>query len=174
MYAVCIHVHIHVHVQVISAFCSRIVYIHVHVYVDFYPVVHHSAEEAFNKCAVLNTCVHVHVYVYMYMYTCTCICTCTYIIITHVYVLLFLCTDLLHDIYCTCIWDLCHQSSCGLHVLEGDELRKRLHNELVDLRGNIRVFCLMRSDISEDREGTRADVVVLSNRDNDVVMKVLT
>ena len=61
MYAVCIHVHIHVHVQVISAFCSRIVYIHVHVYVDFYPVVHHSAEEAFNKCAVLNTCVHVHV-----------------------------------------------------------------------------------------------------------------
>ena len=42
----CIHVHIHVHVQVISAFCSHIVYIHVHVYVDFYPVVHHSAEEA--------------------------------------------------------------------------------------------------------------------------------
>ena len=64
MYAVCIHVHIHVHV---------------HVYVDFYPVVHHSAEEAFNKCAVLNTCVHVHVYVYMYMhmyihYYNTCMC----------------------------------------------------------------------------------------------------
>ena len=75
---------------------------------------------------------------------------------------------------CTCIWDLCHQSSSGLQVLEGDELRKRLHNELVDLRGNIHVFCLMRSDISEDREGTQADVVVLSDRDNDGVMKVVT
>ena len=167
MYAVCIHVHIHVHVQVISAFCSRIVYIHVHVYVDFYPVVHHSAEEAFNKCAVLNTCVHVHVYVYMYMHmyihhynTCMCCCSC-------VQICYITCT-------CTCIWDLCHQSSSGLQVLEEDELRKRLHNELVDLRGNIRVFCLMRLDISEDREGTQADVVVLSDRDNDGVMTVLT
>ena len=32
----------------------------------------------------------------------------------------------------------------------------------------------MRSDISEDGEGTQADVVVLSDRDNDGVMKVLT
>ena len=155
-----------VHVQVISAFCSRIVYIHVHVYVDFYPVVHHSAEEAFNKCAVLNTCVHVHVYVYMYMhmyihYYNTCMCYCS-------------CVQICYRIYCTCIWDLCHQLSSGLQVLEGDELRKRLHNELVNLRGNIRVFCLMRSDISEDREGTQADAVVLSDRDNDGVMTVLT
>ena len=171
MYAVCIHVHIHVpvHVQVISAFCSPIVYIHVHVYVDFYPVVHHSAEEAFNKCAVLNTCVHVHVHVYVYMYmhmyihyynTCMCCCSCVQICyITYMYMYL---------------GSSCHQSSSGLQVLEGDELRKRLHNELVDLRGNIRVFCLMRSDIPEDREGTQADVVVLSDRDNDGIMKVLT
>ena len=88
-------------------------------------------------------------------------------------VLLFLCADLLHYMYMY-LGSSCHQSSSGLQVLEGDELRKRLHNELVDLRGNICVFCLMRSDISEDREGTQADVVVLSDRDNDGVMKVLT
>ena len=54
------------------------------------------------------------------------------------------------------------------------QLRKRLHNELVDLRGNIRVFCRVRPLISEDGEGTQADVVVHPDRDDDGVVKVLT
>ena len=84
------------------------------------------------------------------------------------YVLLFLCADLLHYMYMymymgslppIVFWS----PSTGRRLAE-----ERLHNELVDLRGNIRVLC------SEDREGTQADVVVLSDRDNDGVMKVLT
>ena len=54
------------------------------------------------------------------------------------------------------------------------QLRKKLHNELVDLKGNIRVFCRVRPLISEDGEGTQADVVVQPDRDDDGVVRVLT
>lgn len=32
-------------------------------------------------------------------------------------------------------------------------LRKKLHNQLVDLKGNIRVFCRIRPPIAEDGTG---------------------
>ena len=32
--------------------------------------------------------------------------------------------------------------------------RKRLHNELIELKGNIRVFCRVRPVITEDGSGT--------------------
>ena len=54
------------------------------------------------------------------------------------------------------------------------QLRKKLHNELVELRGNIRVFCRVRPAISEDGEGTQASVVVQPDRDDDGVVRVIT
>ncbi|KAK0048052.1 kinesin-like protein KIFC3 [Biomphalaria pfeifferi] len=45
------------------------------------------------------------------------------------------------------------------------KLRKKLHNELVDLKGNIRVFCRIRPSIKED--GTEENDIVVSVDSND-------
>ena len=54
------------------------------------------------------------------------------------------------------------------------QLRKRLHNQLVELRGNIRVFCRVRPPIQEDGGGAQASVVVELDRDDDGVVHVLS
>ncbi|XP_033117249.1 kinesin-like protein KIFC3 [Anneissia japonica] len=46
-------------------------------------------------------------------------------------------------------------------------LRKKYHNELVDLKGNIRVFCRVRPIIKEDGSGANARNVVSYDRDDD-------
>ncbi len=48
-------------------------------------------------------------------------------------------------------------------------LRKKFHNQLVELRGNIRVFCRVRPPISEDGNPT---IVVHLDRDDDGVLHV--
>ncbi|KAL8594301.1 hypothetical protein ACOMHN_001003 [Nucella lapillus] len=45
-------------------------------------------------------------------------------------------------------------------------LRKKYHNELVELKGNIRVFCRVRPPIKEDGTGTQADVIVTYDPDD--------
>ncbi|XP_046840103.1 kinesin-like protein KIFC3 isoform X2 [Xenia sp. Carnegie-2017] len=42
------------------------------------------------------------------------------------------------------------------------KLRKRLHNELVDLKGNIRVYCRVRPFIAEDRVGASSQTSTIS------------
>ncbi|XP_071092118.1 kinesin-like protein KIFC3 [Haliotis cracherodii] len=49
-------------------------------------------------------------------------------------------------------------------------LRKKYHNELVELKGNIRVFCRVRPCIKED--GQQRDVVVTYDRDDDGLVYV--
>lgn len=51
-------------------------------------------------------------------------------------------------------------------------LRKKLHNELVDLRGNIRVFCRVRPMIKEDGEGPDTKSVFTFDKDDDQVFTV--
>lgn len=45
-----------------------------------------------------------------------------------------------------------------LQVIEGETLRKKLHNTILELKGNIRVFCRVRPLLPED--GPAADMVV--------------
>lgn len=40
--------------------------------------------------------------------------------------------------------------------------RKELHNQLIELKGNIRVFCRVRPLIIEDGSGTYNYVIILS------------
>ncbi|KAK7114423.1 kinesin-like protein KIFC3 [Littorina saxatilis] len=47
------------------------------------------------------------------------------------------------------------------------KLRKKYHNELVELKGNIRVFCRVRPPIKEDGTGSQADMVVTYDPDDD-------
>uniref|UniRef100_A0A7M5TT09 Kinesin-like protein n=2 Tax=Clytia hemisphaerica TaxID=252671 RepID=A0A7M5TT09_9CNID len=47
------------------------------------------------------------------------------------------------------------------------ELRKKLHNELVDLKGNIRVFCRVRPVIKEDGDDDEQAVTFGDDPDND-------
>ena len=51
-------------------------------------------------------------------------------------------------------------------------LRKKLHNQLVELRGNIRVFCRVRPPISEDGNGSNTTIVVHPDRDDDGLLYV--
>ena len=51
-------------------------------------------------------------------------------------------------------------------------LRKKYHNELVELKGNIRVFCRVRPKIKEDGGGPMANDVVEYDRDDDGLIYV--
>ena len=53
-------------------------------------------------------------------------------------------------------------------------LRKKLHNQIVELRGNIRVLCRVRPWIREDGEGPQAEIVVEVDRDDDSFVRVLS
>lgn len=53
-------------------------------------------------------------------------------------------------------------------------LRKKFHNKLVELRGNIRVLCRVRPTIQEDGMGAQAAVVTQTDREDDGVLRVLT
>ncbi|PVD21021.1 hypothetical protein C0Q70_19187 [Pomacea canaliculata] len=51
-------------------------------------------------------------------------------------------------------------------------LRKRYHNELVELKGNIRVFCRVRPAIKEDGTGSQTDIVVTYDPDDDGIIYI--
>lgn len=51
-------------------------------------------------------------------------------------------------------------------------LRKKLHNELVDLKGNIRVFARVRPIISEDGKGDLTKIVVECDPTDDQLLAV--
>ncbi|XP_076449946.1 uncharacterized protein LOC143286194 isoform X2 [Babylonia areolata] len=51
-------------------------------------------------------------------------------------------------------------------------LRKKYHNELVELKGNIRVLCRVRPPIKEDGTGSQADNVVTYDPDDDGLIYV--
>lgn len=53
-------------------------------------------------------------------------------------------------------------------------LRKHLHNELVALRGNIRVYCRVRPVIKEDGSGEAARNVITFDKDDDGVLNVVS
>ena len=53
-------------------------------------------------------------------------------------------------------------------------LRKRLHNELVELKGNIRVYCRVRPVIKEDGAGKAAESVVTFDEDDDGILNVFS
>ncbi|CAA0808658.1 Kinesin-5 [Striga hermonthica] len=46
-----------------------------------------------------------------------------------------------------------------LKIAEGEKLRKKLHNTILELKGNIRVFCRVRPLLSDDGVGNDAKVV---------------
>ncbi|XP_077982296.1 kinesin-like protein KIFC3 [Glandiceps talaboti] len=52
------------------------------------------------------------------------------------------------------------------------QLRKKFHNELVEIKGNIRVFCRVRPSIKEDGGGLMARIVVTHDEDDDGVLFV--
>eukprot|EP00057_Strongylocentrotus_purpuratus_P020865 XP_011675339.1 PREDICTED: kinesin-like protein KIFC3 [Strongylocentrotus purpuratus] len=52
-------------------------------------------------------------------------------------------------------------------------LRKKYHNELIDLKGNIRVFARVRPLIKEDGGGANAKPVVTFDQDDDGLLNVL-
>jgi len=51
-------------------------------------------------------------------------------------------------------------------------LRKKLHNEVVELKGNIRVFCRVRPSIKEDGSGKMAENIVKFDQDDDQLLYV--
>ncbi|CAH1774176.1 unnamed protein product [Owenia fusiformis] len=51
-------------------------------------------------------------------------------------------------------------------------LRKKYHNELVELKGNIRVFCRVRPQIKEDGSGPPATKAIGYDQDDDCVLYV--
>ena len=53
-------------------------------------------------------------------------------------------------------------------------LRKKLHNKLVELRGNIRVLCRVRPPIQEDGDGAAGAIVVETDTEDDGVVHVLS
>ena len=53
-------------------------------------------------------------------------------------------------------------------------LRKKLHNELVELKGNIRVFCRVRPVIKEDGGGRNAENVITFDEDDDAILNVFS
>ncbi|KAH7514902.1 hypothetical protein FEM48_Zijuj11G0139500 [Ziziphus jujuba var. spinosa] len=46
-----------------------------------------------------------------------------------------------------------------LQVIEGEKLRKKLHNIILELKGNIRVFCRVRPLLPDDNAGTETTVI---------------
>ncbi|KAH7545834.1 hypothetical protein FEM48_Zijuj01G0135800 [Ziziphus jujuba var. spinosa] len=46
-----------------------------------------------------------------------------------------------------------------LQVIEGEKLRKKLHNTILELKGNIRVFCRVRPLLPDDNAGTETTVI---------------
>ncbi|XP_033753860.1 kinesin-like protein KIFC3 isoform X2 [Pecten maximus] len=52
-------------------------------------------------------------------------------------------------------------------------LRKKYHNELVELKGNIRVFCRVRPKIQEDGNGVMSQSVVTYDQDDDGLLHVI-
>ncbi|KAL5579168.1 hypothetical protein UlMin_011610 [Ulmus minor] len=46
-----------------------------------------------------------------------------------------------------------------LQIVEGEKLRKKLHNTILELKGNIRVFCRVRPLLPNDGAGTEAPVI---------------
>ena len=52
-------------------------------------------------------------------------------------------------------------------------LRKKLHNQVVELKGNIRVLCRVRPPIAEDGSGPNSRIVVAPDTDDDSIIKVL-
>lgn len=46
-------------------------------------------------------------------------------------------------------------------------LRKKLHNQLVDLKGNIRVFCRIRPKIGEDGDGPNSQFTIKADARDD-------
>ncbi|XAR56635.1 Minus-end-directed kinesin ATPase [Bertholletia excelsa] len=44
-------------------------------------------------------------------------------------------------------------------IVEGEKLRKKLHNTILELKGNIRVFCRVRPLLPEDGAGTEPKVI---------------
>lgn len=52
-------------------------------------------------------------------------------------------------------------------------LRKKLHNQVVELKGNIRVLCRVRPPIAEDGSGPNSRIVVAPDADDDSIIKVL-
>ncbi|XP_022342625.2 uncharacterized protein LOC111136219 isoform X1 [Crassostrea virginica] len=52
------------------------------------------------------------------------------------------------------------------------QLRKKYHNELVELKGNIRVFCRVRPKIKEDGGGLMGNIVVDYDRDDNGLIYV--
>ena len=51
-------------------------------------------------------------------------------------------------------------------------LRKKYHNELIDLKGNIRVFCRVRPIIKEDGTGILAKSVVSFDTEDDGILSL--
>ena len=52
-------------------------------------------------------------------------------------------------------------------------LRKKLHNQVIELKGNIRVLCRVRPPIAEDGNGLNSKIVVAPDKDDDAIVKVL-
>ncbi|GER56568.1 kinesin-like protein [Striga asiatica] len=50
-------------------------------------------------------------------------------------------------------------ADADLKIVEGEKLRKKLHNTILELKGNIRVFCRVRPLLSDDGVGPDAKVV---------------
>ncbi|KAK6154392.1 hypothetical protein DH2020_008640 [Rehmannia glutinosa] len=50
-------------------------------------------------------------------------------------------------------------ADADVKIVEGEKLRKKLHNTILELKGNIRVFCRVRPLLSDDGVGTDAKVV---------------
>ncbi|WCJ20338.1 kinesin 1 [Euphorbia peplus] len=47
-----------------------------------------------------------------------------------------------------------------LQLLEGEKLRKKLHNTILELKGNIRVFCRVRPVLPDDGVGSEAQAIL--------------
>ena len=52
------------------------------------------------------------------------------------------------------------------------KLRKKFHNELVELKGNIRVFCRVRPIIKEDGAGQQSENAVSFDSEDDAILSV--
>ena len=51
-------------------------------------------------------------------------------------------------------------------------LRKELHNQMIELKGNIRVLCRVRPPIAEDGNGENSKIVVVPDKHDDGVVNV--